>query len=274
MKYFQQKRYQRGQILLIVVLVMVATLTIGLSVATRVITNSRTTKEEASSEHAFSAAEAGIERSLISNLSNSGTFANASYTTSVSAVSGVEFLLNGGSAVLKDDSADIWLSDYPNYLNPWTGNLTIYWGKEFDSCDPDEASNTMAALEIILISGTKASPKATHYVLDPCVGRASNNNFEISPVLSDALGGQTFAYKKTIVVSSGLILRIVPLYAPTLVGARGCDASGNNCANLPTQGTILQAVGQSENTVRRIVSFRGYPKLPTEIFPFVLFVPR
>ena len=54
-------KYQKGQILLLVVLVMTIALTIGLSLATRTITDIRTTTEEENSQRAFSAAEAGIE---------------------------------------------------------------------------------------------------------------------------------------------------------------------------------------------------------------------
>ncbi len=47
---------QSGQALLIIVLVMVVALTIGLSVASRTITNLRTSREQASSQKALSAA--------------------------------------------------------------------------------------------------------------------------------------------------------------------------------------------------------------------------
>lgn len=274
MKILKRKDCERGQILLIVVLVMVVTLTIGLSVVTRTITSLRTVEEEASSERAFSAAEAGIERALVDNAANSGSFSNATYTTSVIQLSGVEFLLGGGSAILRDDAVDIWLSNYPNYTNPWTGNLTIYWGQDSDTCNTSEESNTMAALEVILVKGTKANPQTTHYALDPCSARASKNKFEFVPAAGGDINGKTFQFKKTIAVSSGLFLRIVPLYAPTLLAAKGCDGANSNCSSLPSQGTVVEAIGKSDTTVRRIISYRSYPKLPIEIFPFVLFSPK
>src|SRR5258708_7196844 len=106
--------YQRGEILLIVVLVMVTALTVGLSVAVRSISNTRTSVENANSEQAFSAAEAGIEKSLTSNSATTGTFSNnSSYSTTVVTVVGNAFALNSGSPVLKDQPADLWLSTYP-----------------------------------------------------------------------------------------------------------------------------------------------------------------
>ena len=55
---------QKGQVLLIVVLVMIVALTVGLSLISRSITNLRTSTEEAESQKALAAAEAGIEQAL------------------------------------------------------------------------------------------------------------------------------------------------------------------------------------------------------------------
>ena len=55
---------EQGQVLLIIVLVMVVALTVGLSLASRSLIQVRTTGEQAESQKAFSAAEAGIEQAL------------------------------------------------------------------------------------------------------------------------------------------------------------------------------------------------------------------
>src|SRR5690242_8662448 len=55
---------EAGQALLIVVLVMVIALTVGLSLASRSITNLRNSTDEANSQAAFSAAEAGVEQAV------------------------------------------------------------------------------------------------------------------------------------------------------------------------------------------------------------------
>src|SRR3989344_1439125 len=67
---------QAGQTLLIVVLIMVVSLTIGLSIASKTITNLRTTTEEADSAKALSAAETGVAQSIKSGAS-SGHCTNA-----------------------------------------------------------------------------------------------------------------------------------------------------------------------------------------------------
>jgi hypothetical protein len=270
--------YQKGQILLIVVLVMTIALTVGLSIATKTITTVRTTAEGENSQRAFSAAEAGIEQALQNRTSSTGTFTNnTSYQTSVATVGGQDFLVNNGAPVLKDEGVDIWFSTYPTYASPWTGTVTVYWGRPGDTCNANEAINTMAALEMVLISGTRANPQAGHTVVDPCgppINRTSANRFELIPPGGGTISGQTFAFRKTITVTSGLIMRIVPLYASTRIAIRGCDGGNGNCNSLPAQGTQIVSVGTADNTQRKIVGFQENPKLPVPFFPFIIFSPR
>jgi hypothetical protein len=269
-----EENIMRGQMLLIVVLVMVVILTVGLSTASRTITNIRVSTDEEDSERAFSAAEAGLEQALGRDLSVSGTLDNtSSYSTNIIQLSGREFLINNNLAVLKDDAADVWLSNYPNYTNPYSGNMTIYWGAAGNNCSTSEATNTMAALDIIIISGTRINPQVTHYPVDPCAARRTGNNFGNAQG-GGTIGGRNFPYRTTITVNSGLIARIIPLYASTPIGVQACNGGGGSCSVLPGQGTLIESTGISENAQRKIVTFRSYPKLPTELFPFVLFSPN
>lgn len=267
--------YQKGQVLLIVVLVMVTALTVGLSVAARTITNIRSAEDSQSSERAFTAAEAGLEQSLTENKNMSGSFGgNSTYQTVIKTVSGTEFAINNGSPVLKDDSADIWLSNYPTYANPWTGSLTIYWGEQGDTCTTNESTNTVSALEVIVLSGNKNAPQSTLYALDPCNARSLQNKFEYIAPNGGTISGKTYKYRKTLTVNSGLLLRVIPLYAPANIAVRGCDSGGNNCLALPSQGSVIESTGVSGDTSRKIVSTKPYPKIPTELFPYNFFVPQ
>ena len=191
----RMQEYQRGQILLIIVLIMVTSLTIGLSVAARSITNVRTSQDSANSEKAFSAAEAGVEQSLTSNLATSGTFTNNSkYTTSFINVAGTSFALNNGAPVLQDSPVDLLLSTYPGYTNPWSGNFTIYWGQASNICDPSEAKNTLAALEVLVLSGTLANPQMARYNIDPCALRRLSNNFQNIAPGGGTVAGTAYSY--------------------------------------------------------------------------------
>lgn len=263
---------QRGQALIVVVLIIVVTLTVGLSVALRTTTNLRISSENESSERAFSAAEAGIEQALVtgSSISETSLANNTTYETSVSNLSGGSFNLNNGSQVLKDEPVDLWLSIYPSYASSWSGNMTINWGDASDTCSPVESGNSQAALEVTVISGTVGNPTVSSYHLDPCASRSSNNNFEYVSTPGATIDGRAYARSKTIPVSSGLIARIIPLYAGTFVGVQ----KGALDSDFPSQGTIITSTGTSDSATRKIVSFRAHPKLPTELFPFVFFSPK
>ena len=268
------RNYQKGQILLIVVLVMTIALTIGLSLATRTITDIRTTTEEDNSQRAFSAAEAGIEKAFQEDTGSTGDFVNnTSFESSVTQITGSEFLLNNGSVILKDDAVDVWLSTYPGYTDSWSGDITIYWGLSGDVCNTNEAVNTRAALDIILISGTRANPHAAHYPVDPCNARATTNNFESITSGGGTVLEKQFPFQKTITVSSGLLLRIVPLYASTSIGVSGC-ASGGTCTDFPAQGRVITSVGTSDTTQRKLIGFQNNPKIPIQLFPFIIFSPK
>lgn len=271
-----QKALQKGQMLLIVILVMTVALTVGLSIATRSITNLRVTEEEEASQRAFSAAEAGIEQAL--KLTQPGEYfkeqalsENATIEKVViTELTGASLLLNNNNPIVKDDGVDIWLSSYPNYTAPqWSGNLVIYWGSDTDNCQQAPASNTQAAIEVVLLTGPENNPAATHYVYDPCGPRRVENNFTDPEAGVFQLLTGKFANRATITIDPaqpGLIARIIPLYASTRIGIEGSP-------NFPSQGSLIESVGKSGESQHKISVFRGYPKVPNEFFPTLLLVP-
>lgn len=266
---FAPVRNDSGQILLISLLVLVVAMTIGLSLAARTINNLRVTTAQDSSQRAFAAAEAGLERALtqISSATITGNLNNNSnYVTTVNTRSANEFQINSGDFLIKNDTADIWLSAYPDYSSPWTGTLNVYWGNSSDVCvGTPESSNTMSALEIVIISGTRASPTLSHYAFDPCNARRTSNRFSSSSS-GGAVSGRNYAFRAAVNVTSGLLARIIPLYAGTYIGIRG--------TNLPPQGIEISSVGISGGTQRKLTSFRSYPKAPVEFYPYLIFSPK
>ncbi len=259
------KNNQQGQVLLIVILVMVVALTIGLSVASRSIVSLRTSTEQAESQKALAAAEAGIEQAIKANSAPvPGQLGNASYVTSLSDVNGTNFVLNGGNPISKNDGFDLWLSDYSTssaeiYQNQRDANLTIYWGDSSDGC-----SN--AALEVAVISGNRSNPTLTKYAFDACQDRQTGNNFTYISGGGGTVSGETFPFGTTIAVTSGFIVRIIPLYANANVGVL-------SSADLPNQGKVITSTGASGATERKITVFQSYPSLPVELFPYNLFSP-
>jgi len=271
-------RNDSGQAFLIVVLVMVVVLTVGLSVVSRSITNLRNAGNQESSQKALAAAEAGVERAIKANSITTTAVTNslnnqASYSYTVTQVSGTNAIpLNGGIPVAKNDGIYVWLVPYSatgSYPSAWSGStLTIYWGSPSDTCSPSLATNTMAALEVELVSGTKTNPTIQRSVYDPCGVRQSSNGFS-SPtsntVVTNAAG--TFHYTAVITgISSGLLAKLSPLYAGTQIAVQGNVA-------LPSQGNIITSTGTADNAQRKITVFQVYPELPMELFPYTLFSP-
>lgn len=263
-------RSDSGQALLIIVLVMVVALTVGLSVASRTITNLRNTRDQANSQKALSAAEAGIEQSIKSGVSIglSTISNNTTYSTTVSQVDGtLPFLLNGGNVVPKNDAIYVWVSRYEDKFSDasrWSGDLTIYWGNNSGDCNN-------AAIEISVISGSKAAPVLTRYTSDPCgtptLERRGTNNFGNASVSNTPISGRRLYYKKTIPITNGLLVRVDPIYSSAFIGVSGSIA-------LPLQGNIITSTGTSDNTTqRKITVFQSYPEVPAEFFPYILFSP-
>lgn len=266
---------ESGQMLMLVILIMVAAMTVGLSVAARTITNVRISSEEENSEKAFSAAEAGIEQTIGKTTGMTGTFENNSgYETKVNTLTGDALLLNNDIKVLKDNAVDLWLANYPNYSNTWSGTITIFWGNDSDQCTSDESTNSMAALEVLLIYGNKNTPKLIHYMLDPCQERSFVNHFTYITPSSGEINSVSFRYKQSITITNGIIARIIPLYAAANIGVSGCDSNNNNCSRLPSQGTVIESLGTADETKRKVIMVQSYPKLPEELFSFALFSPK
>lgn len=268
MIYLENQTLQKGQALLIVVLVMVVSLTIGLSIVSKTITNLRTTTEEADSAKALSAAETGIAQVIQSGQqASTGSFSNnTTFNTSVASISGALFLVNGGNVIPQNEGADVWLIAHNpagnlDFSSPWTGSLTIYWGDGSGGC-------TNAALEIITITGTQINPVSNRAAYDSCTLRSSVNKFTSVAQSVNTVSGVTFYYAATISVTNGLLVRIVPFYTNMILAVNG----GAN--PLPSQGSIISSTGQSGNVTRKINAVKAYSSLPSEFFTYGLFVPK
>jgi len=270
-KQKSQFHSEAGQILLVVVLVVIVVTTIGLSLASRSITSLRTSTEEAESQKALAAAEAGVERLLeksaptANGTTITGTLPTANYLATIDQRSATKFLMNGGNSVPKDEGTDLWLTNYSSdplnrYNSPpggWNGTLHVYWGT--DSSNP--CNNP--ALEIIIVTGTAGNPVSKRYTYDPCLARQSENHFG----LPSPSGGMSLPYGSDgIDVVGGLIARVIPLYGSTIVGVDG----GNTA--LPLQGFFINSTGTSGQTSRKIRVFKGYPQTYLPYLSYGLFV--
>lgn len=283
-----RQQREKGQILLIVILVIIIASTIGLSLASRSIISLRTSTEEAESQKALSAAEAGIERTIQGlvpiavgdSLSN-----NSSYSTQFTEVQGSSFLINGGNIIPKDEGADVWLVghnpdgtlDYSSVLSPKF--FTLYWGLPSEVCSTPTAP---AAIQVIVISRNKITGeiKSHRYAYDSCSSRRSENNFKLGDSGSFDLAGVTFGNRTPDVGANAdlaensdiVFMRVIPLYKDAVIGVSSCNHGGNNCEAMPSQGYIISSTGISGSANRKITVFKGYPQTYLPYLSYGLFV--
>lgn len=284
---------QNGQTLLIVVLVIIVASTVGLSIATRSITSLKSSTEEAESQKALSAAEAGIERAIQGNvpvevskikvISSNGTD-NSVYSTKFEPVNTPDFLINGGNAVLKDEGADVWFVDHldngdPNYTNPYPSStnptsLNLYWGSSSDATDGDcGSSSSPVAIQAIIVTRDQSSPnaiKSYRYVYDSC-NSSRQNNFASPDTLVKTINNISFKYGTSnlgngIPLPKNIILmRVVPIYKNAIIGLSAAPA-------LPRQGYLITSTGTSGDANRRIRVFKGWPQAYLPYLSYGLFV--
>ncbi|MEK7518264.1 MAG: hypothetical protein AAB583_07010 [Patescibacteria group bacterium] len=280
------KSNERGQVLLIVILVIIVLLTIGLSLASRGITNLRTSTEEADSQEALAAAEAEIEKALQNTVIGnfSGSFSpSTSYRTDVAGPTGHTFLLNGGSLITQGEGADVWLADHNpdgtiNYSNtpgrsPQFFNL--YWGvgNERD-CNSGNPSTWPAAIEVIVVSGNPPNITTKRYAYDYCEGDRSNN-FDGAHNANLNIGGTTFRIRtdNSIDITNGIFVRVIPIYKSAKIGIRACNSGGGNCTVLSPQGFQISSTGTTGTAQRKLNVFKGHQQIFLPYISYGLFVP-
>ena len=272
-----KNRHERGQMLLVVVLTMIIALTIGLSVASRSITNLRISRQSEESSRAFQAAEAGVEEILQTspNCTEGATCSlqtlqnNTSYQTKVAYPSGTSFMLNGGELVDQAVGIDVWLSDYPNFSNPRSGTLTVYWATNNQtgctSGGPDGPLGIRPAMEVLILSGSRLTPIVPKYLIETnnCTARIQNAGTAGPGGTPPGLGISFQNSFTTAPFINGLIARVIPIFNSSKI------AMVSNIS-LPRQGTIIESTGKSRDTVRKVQYFASYPQIPYEIFPYSL----
>lgn len=276
----KKPQHEKGQILLVVVLTMIVALTVGLSIASRIVTEVKLSKQNEESQRAFQAAEAGIEQTIKAGTgvgtSNSPKDAgnNASFYTAFLASSGQTIVINKGNDVDQGVGADVWLSDYnsdpaQNFQNPMGGGVqvttTLYWGsQEQNSCNSTGGDAVEPALEVVLLT---SAPAIQRFVFDTsdcaALGRISGSNITTGGA-GDIVSGISFKNKATLQFTNGLIMKVIPIFnsGPVALVSSGPD--------FPSQGSAVESTGNSGDTVRKVVYYKSLPQMPLEVFPYSL----
>jgi hypothetical protein len=280
-----KKNNSSGQILLLAVLSMATILTVVLSAATRSISDISITSAEEESIKAFSAAEAGIEQTLLSGTAASGAVGTqqssgtASYNTTISSAPVSQYvypieLSSGGLAT-------VWLVSHDqnnNYVcgagNPCynASSLRLCWGKAGTS----SSVATTPAVQVVTVYQNAGAIDTRVLGYDPNSNRrTSDNNFTNSAgSCGAAIGGTNFAFGTTVDFSTipgystaGTLKSIVVrMVYNDVTHPLGIASTGN----LPSQSRQVSSVGTSGTSSRKVEVNSLYPELP-EIFSSAIF---
>jgi hypothetical protein len=140
--------------------------------------------------------------------------------------------------------------------------VTVYWSTANQtSCLSGGGDNVRSALEVAVLSGSVSDPTLSKFVYEDDDADCSRIQGAATPGAGDVVDGTTFNYAATFPISSGLIMRVIPVYNSTKIGITSSVA-------LPTQGTIIESTGESGETVRKVQYFSSHPQIPLEIFPY------
>jgi len=247
-----------GQILILVLLIIVVALAVGLSVASRNITNLRTSTQTEQSQRAFSAAEGGVE-DVLSRLSDIAPSIPAgsqySETVTVGEIDANVNILaaNVYEAQVEDGSvAQVDLGGY-------SGNLTVEW---IVAADTQENTFPKPSLEVTFVSGTGGSYLQSRYALqaETIPGQDGFTQCTLNPPGDKYLCRYNFTAP-----ASSFMARIKPFWKKATIKVTGGDG-------FPVQAYDVTSTATTDlGLTRRVqVTRTALPQLPA-VFDYVLF---
>lgn len=262
-------RYKSGQILVLVLLVVVVALAVGLSVASRNITNLRSSTQTEQSQRAFSAAEGGVE-DILSKLNTLKTDSEVNSASGKSItvpvgdlsanviVKAVSTFITG-SPVIEGQVAQIYLDNNPT--DP--AGVRIEWAKKGTNEEREPAS---LYVNIIYQSGSTYADYRQLYS-GGWAGEDTSN--EIGTFNATNCTSADYAKCADITfaslgISNPLFLRIRPYWSPISIRVSG--------ANVPVQNYEITSTASTAEGVSREVKVvrHAYPVLPAA-FDYALY---
>lgn len=283
------RKSESGQALVLVLLSLSVVLTLILFILSRSVTDIATSARQEESVRAFSAAEAGIERALVTSGSYSDIgIGNASYTTTTTDFALGSDKFNFPSPVSYGDTATVWFVShdangnlkcddplYPCYHSlvfPSNPSIKVCWGNPGTSAGD---ANT-PAIEFSVYYKTPAENTADVRIgraaLDPNSSRRSNDNkFSAPDPGTCVIDGKTYEFTKTIVFSNigvpadsyqspdGLQLAKIRMLYNDIPQELGVTITEGT---LPSQGQAIDSTGNAGDSNRRIMVYQSWGESP------------
>lgn len=270
---YKDRSKRKGQAIVWVTLITLVVLTIGLSIASRTLSNIRQSQETEQTNRAFSAAEAGIEAALYLFESPAGVpvsqitptplpASNSEYSYTVSEEGdGNETVL---PVPLEKDGV------YQVNATNMVGNITIYWVKSGDAAE----ENSRASLLVTLVSREADDDyDVVRVAYNPTTGLTRVNGFSPSAGGEEVqVGGVRFLEKTDEITLPGTggkekIIRIRVMDNGESGNTIGLKADAGQA--FPVQYYTITSTGTSGDTERTIRVNRTDQMLPG-LFDFAL----
>ena len=290
---------ERGQTIILLILIMTVSLAIGLSIVQKSLIDVSTSTKLEQTSRAFSAAEAGIEKAL----NNDTDLQNPTFTGIGAQITNIT---DSGSLppipppgdkqyalefppVSKEEVTQVWLADLDLVGTPFSGvpsnyyiqpTLDVYWGN---------STTDKAALELTLIywDNTNSKYATKKWYLDQPVPRDSSfkqatcgasgypvttgsvtNTYTCKVTLGSS---PSDPYNQALPTTGAMLIRARLLYnngsQPLAVQATG--TCGKDCS-LPPQARIITSTGVSGDTQRKIQVFQRFKEVPP-YFDYAIF---
>lgn len=285
---FNKVIIESGQALVLVLLSLSVVLTIVLFILSRSVTDISTSTGQADSVRAFSAAEAGIEKALITGSSATNiTIGDATYSVDISNYSAGLATFNYPPTLLAGDSMTLWFVSHDDNgkiicggsdLPCFTGNtVKVCWGNPGTAAGTDMTPAVEASIYYETTPGVASTVRIARAVFDPNASRTSSNSFGTSDGGTCQIDGVNYAFQKTITLSSlgvtsynltnGLLFARFRIFYNSDQGHLiGADVNFDGNSKLPSQGISIISTGsagtEGGQSNRRVSVFQGWPEFP------------
>ena len=253
----------RGQILLVTLMVLAVALSVGLTAIFTARSSTQTTKLEDDSQRALAAAEASVRAALKSQSATtlgSGDLSGFSGMTGGAqiAVATTDTVFTSPS-LLKDEQYTFYLGTYTPGSPPTFGNSTA---EAITICYA--SSSSQPALDIALIKGSGASATVVRHTVDP-QGRISSAPSGNAGCSVSATGASQFSRSYTIpaadIGTNTRLLLVKTLYAPTRIMIYRASTP------FPVQGVNVTSEATTQTKVtKKVQVFQSYPQIPADVF--------
>ena len=259
-----QNRKRKGQVLLIAVMLLATIITVVMTVAFNSTTETQIARLEIDSQKALAAAEAGIDAVIkqsiasgVAKIEDLGQFKAQGITGSAQVI-GVSQPYFITPLLQKDEQYTFYLSDYPGFGNPWSGNINIYLVSESGQCP---------SIEVTIINNTYKQEK---FVYNTCSSPGTIiNATTLTTEMTTVIDSVSFSYKTTdlIPISNGLVAFVKVLGGRTKLGFQGYDNDGLTPKILPIQGKTVESEARTTSgVVKKVQLFQSFPQIPSSFF--------